>query len=437
MFRMAPAHQRFGADDLPGGHAGPRLEVHLELAVVERATQPGFDLEPAQQLLVHPRLEHLHAAHAARLGVRQRGVGVPQQHFGAHAVARIARDADADRDVDLLAVDGERLGQQLGDLLGDALRVVGVAQAPEHDRELVGAAARDEVRGPHHVHHAARRLLQQCVADPVAECVVELGEFVDVDDHHGELVAGQLVVADRLVEPRLEQPPVRQPGPVVVQRHAARTLLDLAALVHLGHQPLVGPRQFVVGRAHPVLELLARAGELRFGGLALGDVLDHPHGFAGESARRDALHQQPRPEASAVAAPGLPLHRRRAVGRQRVADLRRERLELLFGREHDRRRSAEQVRLLPPEQAGGARVALHDLAVADDEDADRVVGEQRLVLLQPARDVALVEGGEKLVGSLAHGCPCSLRSGTSRGSRGQARRRVWAVGPRSNRGITR
>ena len=120
------------------------------------------------------------------------------------------------------------------------------------------------------------------------ERVIKLGELVDVDHQHGQSIAAELMIANRFVETRFEQAAVRQLGQLVVQRNAARTLLDFAALVELGDQSLVRPRELIVRRAHALLEIVARLCKRRFHFLACADVIDQPHGFAGRTARRDA-----------------------------------------------------------------------------------------------------------------------------------------------------
>jgi hypothetical protein len=87
---------------------------------------------------------------------------------------------------------------------------------------------------------------------------------------------------------------------------------------------------------------------------------------------------------------------------QGVADPVGKALEFVPGAEKHGRRLAEQPLRLPTEQPGCTGIALHDLAVAHGDDADRVVGQQRPIFLQPSLDVAAVQRSDEIFGSLAH-----------------------------------
>src|SRR5687768_12913102 len=94
---MAPADQRFGADQLAVVESELRLVEQLELSALERQHQFVLEREPRLQLLAERRLEQ-HEIVLAGLGAIEREVAVAEQVVRGAAVRRIGRRPDADLD---------------------------------------------------------------------------------------------------------------------------------------------------------------------------------------------------------------------------------------------------------------------------------------------------------------------------------------------------
>ena len=138
----------------------------------------------------------------------------------------------------------ERLLELAQQAARDALRVAGVGDRDD-ETELVAAETRDRVARPERQLQAARDLDEEAVALLVAEGVVDLLEAVEVEQHHGELVAGPRRAADRVLGPVVEEHAVREARQTVVER-------DLLGGGHLGAKPAHEP-------AHAQVEARRRA----------------------------------------------------------------------------------------------------------------------------------------------------------------------------------
>ena len=91
---MAPADQRFRADQAAVGEVHLRLVEQLELAALDRERELGFQRHPRFELLAHGILEHHMAAAPRSLGAAEGQMAVAQQLIGVASVFRIDRNAD-------------------------------------------------------------------------------------------------------------------------------------------------------------------------------------------------------------------------------------------------------------------------------------------------------------------------------------------------------
>jgi len=64
-----------------------------------------------------------------------------------------------------------------------------VRNVVDEDSELVTAEAGDDVGVAEHALKTGADLLEEHIADVVAEGVVDLLEAIEIDQHHGDLVA--------------------------------------------------------------------------------------------------------------------------------------------------------------------------------------------------------------------------------------------------------
>ena len=185
-------------------------------------------------------------AAAAVLGGVKRHVGLLQQLVGVDAVDRRHRDADRGADVDAMAIDFERLVQRAGKPLRQPLRVlVALGAGLQHD-ELVAAEARDHVAGPDDGLEPRRDLLEQLVADRMAERVVDRLEPVEVDQVDGDVILALVHRGEHPVDALAELVAVGKSGEIVVFRKMRDSLLRAFALGHVlenddraaaGHHP--------------------------------------------------------------------------------------------------------------------------------------------------------------------------------------------------------
>ena len=115
--RVLPAHQRLDAGE-PLGCAARRSAGSAGPARASRSAPRKrlLELDPLDHRGVHLRLEDLLLALALGLRAVEREVGVAQQVVG---LAAADRDPDAGADVDLAALDLERLVHRLEDPVGD------------------------------------------------------------------------------------------------------------------------------------------------------------------------------------------------------------------------------------------------------------------------------------------------------------------------------
>ena len=108
------------------------------------------------------------------------------------------------------ALEPEGLGEAVDDPVGQAVRVVGLDQAGQDDRELVAAQPADGVAGADGGPEPRGHLAEQLVTGRVAERVVDLLEPVQVAEQHAEVRSVRPTAARAAFEPVEEQRPVGQ-----------------------------------------------------------------------------------------------------------------------------------------------------------------------------------------------------------------------------------
>ena len=164
------------------GEVDDGLDVEVDLAVLDRATQVAERLCALGHPVAQRRVEHGIAIAAGTLGGAHRGVGLGDESVrGGAAVG----DDDADRggrEV-LEAADRERLVEDGAQLLGEH-EGAGLTVDRDPDRELVAAHAGDEALRRHVSAEAFGGRHQQCVAGRLPDGVVDELEVVEVDQQH-------------------------------------------------------------------------------------------------------------------------------------------------------------------------------------------------------------------------------------------------------------
>ena len=162
----------------------------------------------------HARLE-VHGAQQRRIGAGEHGVAIL-------AVLGEDTDADACRDRQRLAGNGEGHGDGIENALGEGEGVALVAEVGHHEAEFVAAQPADGIAFPHLQLQATTHFDQDLVADRRAERVVEHPETVEVEQDQRRAPLEAAGGEQCLVEAVGEQGAVGQAG----QRVVARQVLD-------------------------------------------------------------------------------------------------------------------------------------------------------------------------------------------------------------------
>ncbi len=168
-------------------------------------------------MLVHARGIGLEPAAGFLRGVHG-DVGAPKERLGVLAVRRIDRDAETARDVERQPFDRDRLAELLQEASGDRERDLVVGKLGQQHPELVTAQAGHDVVVTQHRRQPGPDLLQQLIAEMVAQGVVDLLEVVEVHEHHRDAALPQAGGVDSLREPRLEHHAVGEARERVVHR---------------------------------------------------------------------------------------------------------------------------------------------------------------------------------------------------------------------------
>jgi hypothetical protein len=202
--RVVPADQRLHADDPPAVELDLRLVVDEELVAGQGLAELALEGHRAPGGEVHLGREEAIGVAARGLGPVHREIGVLQERPHGLAVGRKKRDADRGRDVHLLLVDDEGLGEGVAQAPGELGRIVDPAKRRLEDDELVGAEPGDAVGLAQAPGETAGHGAQQAVAEAVAEGLVDALEAVEIDDQDGQLLVLPPGAGELLLGPVLE-----------------------------------------------------------------------------------------------------------------------------------------------------------------------------------------------------------------------------------------
>jgi hypothetical protein len=150
-------------------------------------------------------VEELEGVAPELLRAIHRDVGVLQQLLGIVRIVGIDADADRRGHVDVVLFDPERMGDRVEEPLRDAGEQRRFLEILDDDHELVAAEPRQQADLAQRMGKRAAHFLQQFVADPVTERVVDILEPVEVDEQHADATAVALRLRDRLREPLVQQ----------------------------------------------------------------------------------------------------------------------------------------------------------------------------------------------------------------------------------------
>ena len=276
---MLPAQQGLGADHLARARVHHGLVVQHQLLAFDGAAQASLQGHALEGPVVHARGAELIVVPTLLLGPVHGGIGALQEGVRVRAVDRVDRDSHAGRDVQVVAVQGQRLGHGVEDLLREARRVLGLRHSAADEGELVAPHAGHGVVFAHAGDQALRERLEQPIAHGVSQRVVDELEMVDVHEHHGQQALLPVGVAEGLGQPVAEEKTVGQAGERVVVRLVPDALFRAPALgdVPKAPDPTHGTALQAMGRRvtvedSPVRELEGVEGL----GLGLGVELADP-----------------------------------------------------------------------------------------------------------------------------------------------------------------
>src|SRR5579864_3358649 len=205
--------------------------MELELVVDESPLKVGPKLEAGQNLGVHLGFEEPITALAVSLGDVHRGVGVADQLIGVDRSRLVDhRDAEACLDEDLLAVEVERLVQELDDPLSHVCSILWPGGLLEQDRELVATEAGRRVGGTNARGQPLGHLQKNLVPGRMSEAVVDRLEIVQVEEDDRDTGVLTPRPDKGMADPLVEQRAVGQVGHRVVERLALQLFLELLTL---------------------------------------------------------------------------------------------------------------------------------------------------------------------------------------------------------------
>ena len=227
---VRPADERLEVLGLATLQLHQRLVVQAELVALDGQAQLALQVQAPQRMQVHVRAEHGRAGLAPALRGVHGHVRVAQQLVHARVGLIAEADADAGRDEDVLAVDGERHGQRVADALGHVLGITGVL---EQDGELVAAQPGRGVAGADAVAQPRGQLHQQLVARGVAEAVVQGLEVVQVQEQHRGGVVRSPPAVQGVLDAVAEEGAVGQIGQRVVEGLVGELVLEHLLLGHV------------------------------------------------------------------------------------------------------------------------------------------------------------------------------------------------------------
>ena len=179
---MLPADQRFHTSDGAAGEIEFRLVEQHQFVLIDGAAQLAEQCDVILAVLRQLRVVN-RIATLATLGRIHRHVGVPQQHVGILTVLRKVNDADAGADVNRLLLDNDGRLHRCQYFACNDFGATVLARWHQ-DREFITAQPRNGVRLAQQSTQATSHFAKHHVADRMAECVVDIFETIQIEQHH-------------------------------------------------------------------------------------------------------------------------------------------------------------------------------------------------------------------------------------------------------------
>ena len=204
--RMGPADEGLGANDSAGVEIELRLEMQVELLVLDGGTQVAEHGEPSRSPPIDLVSVHLHAE-ALRLRIEHRDVRIAKRGAVVHVLVDHGETgARGDDDLETVQRDGASDVAYAGPRQFEHLLAVA---ALADDRKFVAGQTGQDVTGGEKTTHPLAGLDEQLVAGVMPERVVDFLEPVEVEHHDEEHLIDGAIRCD-VLERALERDPVRQ-----------------------------------------------------------------------------------------------------------------------------------------------------------------------------------------------------------------------------------
>ncbi|MNS72154.1 hypothetical protein D3C72_1055550 [compost metagenome] len=213
-----------------------RLVVHLQLTIVNRMAQVGFEVRTGIDLCLHLRIEEPLGIAPGRFGLVHGHVRALEQFFSTvHIVVAKHRHANAGRAVVGNTVEAEGLVETADQVFHHATHMVlgllaHTAQVLHQHHKLVTAKARHHVTAANTGDQALAYFAQQAIPLLVAQRVIQILEIIQIDEQQRRIAGAQLAGADRPFQPIHQHAPVGQAREHVKELKPLDFLARMAAL---------------------------------------------------------------------------------------------------------------------------------------------------------------------------------------------------------------
>ncbi len=211
-----PGGNGFKTDHLAGAEINRWPEPHLYQAAVESLSQISLHLLPLAREAVHLLFEEPESRAPFGFCPIERKVRHAQRFSGGVGIFRKESNPNAGADLMPDFAGHDRLSQPLYDPQSDAGRRFRPEQMLSEHNKFVTAKARDQVTFANRPQQALGNDEQHLVTRPVAICVVDLLEAIEVEEDHGMRVALRRRRCGRDLERLLELAAVSKPREVVL-----------------------------------------------------------------------------------------------------------------------------------------------------------------------------------------------------------------------------
>ncbi len=196
----------------------PFLDVHLRLEfeekflLLQRPPEAAHQLVPLHRSPLQFGREKIEGALSPLLGRIHGHVGVSEQGGPILPVVREHDDADADREIDFMTVNGEGAGHEIDQFFRHHRRSPLVLNGGEEKNKLIAAETRQGIAPTQAAAEALGNGIEQTIAGRVAESVIDIFEAVEVEEKQGEPVRFPLGMRQCPLQAVHEQGAVGQAG---------------------------------------------------------------------------------------------------------------------------------------------------------------------------------------------------------------------------------